>query len=164
MDASAVVLRWMIGTITVVMAFFYVWTRVQTGNYFKSHQIPVDHGESIIYSSFGQSSQQTRARLGDPYEIRDLRENEQLMYWDFDPVILEIHFHNDRALRMAYFTDNNELRQNLARRVISLYGEESEWEVFGPVNGKAGKRVHIGARRTMVEKSEALYVYGYILK
>ncbi len=164
MDAIAGVLKWMIGIVMATVAVFFVWARIQQERYFVENPLPVDQGNSIVFKSFGLSSQRIIDNLGEPFDVRDLRENEQLIYWNFDPVTLEIHFHKDKALRMAYFCNGDELRKDLTRRIFLLYGDETDWEERESADGGQEKRVNVGAQRTLVEDAKGIYLYGYILK
>lgn len=102
--------------------------------------------------------------LGEPIAAQTLREDEQLLYWNFDPVRMEIHFFHGQASRIAFATRKPEILGHLEGRILEVFGREEDWEQ--QVRNIDGTTMLVYENRpdhmTLVTYDEAVMVYNYL--
>ncbi len=124
------------------------------------------NGKSIIHDYFRSNLKQAKSYLGEPDQIDDLRIEEKVAYWDYDPVQLQLHFHKDRVIRVAYFTDDSSTLEILKNELIHFYESDEGWKIETiQKEGKTEKALINPKRRiSLVVGPNGVFVYGYIIK
>lgn len=122
------------------------------------------HNKGIILNYFHMSPDRINNILGDPIAEKDFRENERLLYWEFDPVTLEIHFHKNNPSRIAYATSSTTIRDHVEDQVLQVHGEEKNWKrEIRNIDGES-KFVYVNpaAQMTVIKYKRAVMVYNYV--
>jgi hypothetical protein len=122
------------------------------------------HNKGIILNYFHMSPDRINNILGDPIAEKDFRENERLLYWEFDPVTLEIHFHKNNPSRIAYATSSTTIRDHVEDQVLQVYGEEKNWKrEIRNIDGES-KFIHVNqvAQMTVIKYKGSVMVYNYV--
>lgn len=129
-------------------------------------QILDRQGTDIVYDAFDSRIETVIHTLGPPEKIEALRENEKLVYWNFGPVTLQIHFFKDRVSRMAYIAKDASRRVILTTEIIEEFGGKEIWERRLIESDGAKQLVLINRREgiTLVNAGDAVLLYGYIMK
>jgi hypothetical protein len=120
--------------------------------------------KGIVVNYLHWTSENVIQFLGDPETELELRENEILRYWKFDPVTLEIHFYNDDASRIAFATKSQEILDHLEDQILEVFGRMEDWKLaMRTVDGES-KVVFINhpGRMTVVKYEDAVMVYSYL--
>ena len=120
--------------------------------------------QGIILNYFPMSSERTVEVLGEPDAKNPFRENEQLFYWKFDPVTLEIHFHRNQVSRVAYATSVKTIRDDLVDRALKVYGNEVNWNQRRRTIDGEQKIVfeNEASHMTVVKYDKSVMVYNYL--
>jgi hypothetical protein len=118
----------------------------------------------IVLNYFDLSPKRTVEILGKPDTKQPYRENEELLYWKFDPVTLEIHFHEDQVSRIAYATSLTTIRDHIEGRVLKVYGNKQGWKqrrrnIDGEVKVVYENEA---SQMTVVTYEESVMVYHYL--
>lgn len=124
------------------------------------------NGKSIIHDYFRYNLTQAKSYLGDPNKTEELRIEEKVVYWNYDPVTLQLHFHKNRVLRVAYFTSDSSTLKHLRDELREFYGSDRKWRVKSIEKDGSAETVLINDTRhlSLVETVSGVFVYGYVLK
>lgn len=123
--------------------------------------------EKVTFNYLGKSSEYLRKRLGVPYFKEPLRETEELHYWDYGPYVkIQVHFHNNRASRIAYITSSAKIRDALEYNVIQQFGRNVDWKIASlDVKGHPLEtRLNKSRKLSLVKYKDAVMVYGYLVQ
>ncbi len=120
-------------------------------------------GKGIIYNALGKSLEDAISHLDQPDSIEPLRTEEQLAYWNYDPILLQIHFHKNRALRVAYFTKHQPTKNLLVQEILNHFSEDSPWQRNTLVQDGMSKTfiVNIHTETTIVEQDNGVLLYSF---
>jgi hypothetical protein len=120
--------------------------------------------KGIILDYFHMSSDRVSNILGEPYTEKDLREDERLLYWDFDLVTLEIHLYKNNPSRIAYAISSTTIRDHVEDQVLQVYGEKGRWkQEIRNIDGES-KFVYVNkpAQMTVINYQDSVIVYNYL--
>lgn len=120
-------------------------------------------GKGIIYNALGKSLEDAIRHLDQPDSIEPLRTEEQLAYWNYDPILLQIHFHKNRALRVAYFTNHQPTKELLVREILNHFSEDSAWKRSTVLQGGTSKTyiVNTVTENTIVDQDNGVLLYSF---
>lgn len=102
--------------------------------------------------------------LGEAQRTTPHADNDQLLYWRFDPVTLEFHMHEGEIARIAYATSKEIIRDHIEERSLKIYGAEEDWlQRVRDIDGES-KLVYENKlnKRTIVKYEESVLVYPYL--
>ena len=134
----------------------------KSGDLISSALSKQNHG--IVLNYFYQSPKRTVEMLGDPQSITDYREDEQLHYWKFDPVTLELHYKDKQVARVAYATSNEIIRDHIEGRSLKVYAREEDWQQCRRNVDGEYKVVYENepANMTVVKYEKSVMIYNYL--
>ncbi len=133
------------------------------------HEILVEYYARIWSNMFNnvlsQRSETVIDRWGAPVEVEDIRENEQVMYWNFYPIKVQLHLYRDRVLRIAYFAEEPSIRRDILEKVLENFGQEKDWRRVTRVVEGESRSVMINRTMPMTafDDDNSVLVYAYIL-
>lgn len=121
-----------------------------------------NHG--IVLNYFYLSPKRTVEMLGDPQSVTNYREDEQLHYWKFDPVTLELHYKDEQVARIAYATSNDQIRDHIEGRALKVYAREENWQQRRRNVDGEYKVVYENepANMTVVKYEKSVMIYNYL--
>ena len=159
-EPIAKALQWVIGVTVAVIAGFFVWSSSKNTSFQYNNFGLVLEQKGVLLDPFEEDSEGVVKELGMPYRQQSLRVDEVLMYWDFDPVRVQIHFHEDEVARIAFFTSSGDIRENLVKQIIAYTGGTGEWEE--KANPQSGRVLISPSRQRTIEITDAsVLLYGY---
>jgi len=124
---------------------------------FRSH-------DGLISNLLHQYEEDAFAHFGEPFRIELLREREKLIYWDFDPVLVQIHTWKTLILRITYTTKSRLIYDKALEQSFSKFGYKECWEYNNRVfEEEKTKMYSCKKRRTTIHTTKSsIHVYGYI--
>ena len=150
--------------IVVCIALLVVYSKnlFLTGDLFSTAFSKQNHG--IVLNYFYMSPKRTVEMLGEPQTKTVYRDDEELLYWKFDPVTLELHFHEEQVARIAYATSDEIIRDHIEGRALKVYAREEDWQQRRRnVDGEI-KVVYENepAEMTVVKYEKSVMIYNYL--
>ena len=150
--------------VVVLVGLLLVYSKKMSfdGNLISSALSKQNHG--IVLNYFYMSPKRTVEMIGEPQTTTLYRENEQLHYWRFDPVTLELHYNNEQVARIAFATSNEIIRDHIEGRALKVYAREEDWrQRRRNIDGEL-KLVYENepARMTVVKYQKSVMVYNYL--
>lgn len=161
MEPIAKILQWLIGMTVVIVTGFYLWSSSKNTSFQYNNFGLVLEQKSILLDPFQANREQLTEALGLPYRSQALRINETLMYWNFDPVRVQVHVSEDEVIRIGFFTADSEIRSDIIREIYKFSGGSGKWKEGAEIAGT--KKFHSAElRRTIESDSSSVLVYGYL--
>ena len=147
----------LIGIVVVFMV-----PQLNVGEVFKGAMSKQNRG--IVLNYFYMSPKRAVEILGEPHSTAPYRDNEELQYWKYDPVTVELHFREKRVARIAYATSNELIRDHIEDRSLTVYGREEDWRQHRRNIDGEWKVVYenIPAEMTVVKYKKSVMIYNYI--
>ena len=118
--------------------------------------------QGVILNFFEMSNDRIIEMLGEPLNIIPDGKEDQIWYWNFDPLTLEIQLHRGKVSTIIYSTSQEIIRDHIEERALKVYGAEDSWS--------QGKRTIEGTPilayenrntyRTVVKNEESVRVYN----
>jgi hypothetical protein len=161
MEPIAKALQWLIGITVVIVAGFYLWSSSKNASFQYNNFGVVLEQKGILLDPFQANRAQLTAALGLPYRSQALRANETLMYWNFDPVRVQVHVSEDEVILIGFFTSSSEIRSDIIREIYKVSGGSGKWKE-GPEIAGTKKIDSAELRRTIEANASSVLVYGYL--
>lgn len=161
MDTIANVLKWVTVVVSIAVFSYILWVRNAQS---MIGSIPITRGPNSIVDAFGKDSYYLIKRFGKPYRSEALRDKELLLYWNFDPITVQIHLHKNKVSRMGYLIEDGPVLDYVVEKTIKLYGGEKRWKKSDSSDSETQTLLNKRRRRTIVRDDSGVLVYGYLLK
>ncbi len=148
--------------ILIGLALVFMAPRFKVGNLVSDAFTKQSKG--IVLNYFYMSPKRAAEILGEPVSKTPYREDEELFYWKFDPVTLEIHFHEEQVARVAFATSDELIRDHIEGRALKVYGHEESWK---PQRRNVDGELRVvyenePAKMTVVKYEKSVMVYHYL--
>lgn len=148
--------------ILIGLSLVYMAPRFKVGNLVSDAFTKQSKG--IVLNYFYMTPKRAGEILGEPHSKTPYREEEELYYWKFDPVTLEIHYHEEKVARVAFATSDELIRDHIEGRALKVYAREEDWQLQRRnIDGEF--RVvyeNVPGQMTVVKYAKSVMVYHYL--
>jgi hypothetical protein len=83
--------------------------------------------QGVILNFFDMSNDRIIGILGDPQNMVSDEKGDQIWYWNFDPLTLEIQLQRGNVSTITYSTSKEIIRDHIEERALRVYGTEADW-------------------------------------
>lgn len=118
--------------------------------------------QGVILNFFDMSDDRILEMLGEPQNIVPYEKEDQIWYWDFDPLTLEILLHRGKVSRITYSTSKEIIRDHIEERALKVYGAEDGWiQGKRAIEGKQEMAYENRKNnRTVIKSEDSVRVYN----
>ncbi len=165
-ELVAKILRWLMGVTLALVAGYYIWATTQNTAYRYVNAAVLPEQKRILFTAFDHRPEKIVEELGMPAEVVEIRIDEKLMYWNLDLVTFQVHLHKGAVSRMAYYVDDDSIRDDLVSEIVELNGGEKDWTLIRNKSSDSAVEIMVNAKlgRTIEKDDDSIFFYGYVKK